>query len=394
MQDIEERYYKVSDTFLKMIGLWPYQKTKFVRIQNVLIIGILCGYIIVQLLSFLTMQFSVNLLLKVLSFVFPTLFMVIKYCTLIIQANNVKQLVEQIRHDWKLVKGKLEIDIIKKYAENGRFVTIIVIVCCHCGIICYITLQLLPLILNVIAPLNESRSVKLIATTEYFLNREKYIWVMLVHEIVTVYLRMVTMCSTSMTLMMQILHACALFNIASYRMENAIQENVLTIHDHLKENLLHQRIAHVVLIHRRAIRFIELCLSSFAIPFALLILIGVSSLSVNLFHLLQLITAADDVHEIYAAFYSVLLHFCYMFIFNYGGEIVQNHGMQVFEATYNGLWYVTPLRTQKLILFVMQRAIVKITLSCGNIVVASLEGFLTLTSTAISYFTRPFCVRE
>ncbi|RLU17318.1 hypothetical protein DMN91_009551 [Ooceraea biroi] len=393
MQDIEERYYKVSDTFLKMIGLWPYQKTKFVRIQNVLIIGILCGYIIVQLLSFLTMQFSVNLLLKVLSFVFPTLFMVIKYCTFIIQADNVKQLVEQIRHDWKLVKSKLEIDIIKKYAENGRFVTIIVIVCCHCGIICYITLQLLPLILNVIAPLNESRSVKLIATTEYFLNREKYIWIMLLHEIVTAYLRLITLCSISMTLLMQILHACALFNIASYLMENAIPENVLAIHDSLKEHILHQRIAHVVLIHRRAISFLQLWISSFTVPFFLLILVGVCSLSVNLFHLLELITVTDDVNEMYAVFMSVILHFNLMFILNYAGEIVQNHGMQVFGATYNGLWYVAPLRTQKLILFVMQRAIVKVNLTCGNIFVASLEGFLTLASTAISYFTVIYSTR-
>ncbi|XP_019889095.1 uncharacterized protein LOC105285097 isoform X3 [Ooceraea biroi] len=367
------------------------------------------------LLSFLTMQFSVNLLLKVLSFVFPTLFVTIKYCTFIIQADNVKHLVEQIRYDWKLVKGKLEIDIIKKYADNVRFITMIAIVCCHCGILCYITLQLLPLILNVIAPLNESRSLKLIAVTEYFLNREKYIWVMLLHEIIAVYLRMVTLCSTIMAIMMYILHACALFKVASYRMENAIQEDVLAIRNPLKEYLLYQRIVHVVLIHRRAIGYIELWISSFTVPFTILILIGVSSLSVNLFHvrnaihlfslildyslsnfvfqLLQLIIVTDDVNEMYAVFMSVILHFSYMFIINYGGEIVQNHGMQVFEATYNGLWYAAPPRTQKLVLFIMQRAIVKINLTCGNIFVASLEGFLTLASTAVSYFTVIYSTR-
>ncbi|EZA48941.1 hypothetical protein DMN91_010005 [Ooceraea biroi] len=393
MYDIEERYYKLNHNFIKMLGLWPCQKTYFARIQKILFIGILCGYIIAQLLSFLTMQFSVNLLLKVLSFVFPTLFVTIKYCTFIIQADNVKHLVEQIRYDWKLVKGKLEIDIIKKYADNVRFITMIAIVCCHCGILCYITLQLLPLILNVIAPLNESRSLKLIAVTEYFLNREKYIWVMLLHEIIAVYLRMVTLCSTIMAIMMYILHACALFKVASYRMENAIQEDVLAIRNPLKEYLLYQRIVHVVLIHRRAIGYIELWISSFTVPFTILILIGVSSLSVNLFHLLQLIIVTDDVNEMYAVFMSVILHFSYMFIINYGGEIVQNHGMQVFEATYNGLWYAAPPRTQKLVLFIMQRAIVKINLTCGNIFVASLEGFLTLASTAVSYFTVIYSTR-
>ncbi|RLU17315.1 hypothetical protein DMN91_009548 [Ooceraea biroi] len=393
MHEIEERYYQLNENILKILGLWPYQQTNFARLRKVLFLGILSGYIIVQLLSFLTMQYSINLLLKVFTFVFPTLFVTIKYCIFIIQAENVKLLLEQIRDDWNLLNGKLEIDIIKQYASSVKLVSMVAIVFCHFDTLCYITVELLPLILDVISPLNKSRSLKLIANTEYFVNREKYIWVMLLHEITATYIRVITICCTSITMMMYILHACALFKVASYRMKNALGEDVLRIPNSVKEYLLYQRIAHVVIIHRRAIAYIELSISSFTVTFTILILIGVSSLSFNLFHLFQIITVNTDFAELYAVLVSIVAHFGYMFIINYGGEIVQYHGIQIFDATYNGLWYASPFRIQKLVLFVMQRAIAKITLTCGNIFVASLEGFVTLASSAISYFTVIYSTR-
>ncbi|EZA48942.1 hypothetical protein DMN91_010006 [Ooceraea biroi] len=395
MHEIEEHYYKINRNFLKMLGLWPYQQSLFARLRKVLFIGILFGYIVAQFLSFVTMQFSANLLLKILSFVSPTLYVTMKYCLFVVQTDNVKRLLEQIRNDWELVKDKLEIDIIKKYAGSVRFISMCALVFCHCDTLCYITLQFLPLILDVILPLNESRSLKLIVITEYFVNREKYLWLMLLHEIVAIYLRVITICCTTTTIMMYILHACALFKVASYRMENAIQEDMLAMCNPVQEYLLYQKIASVVIIHRRAIAYVELWISSFTMVFTILIVIGISSISFSLFHLLQVITnTSNDYTDMYAAFISVVAQFTYMFIINYCGEIVQNHGMQVFEATYNGLWYAAPLRAQKLILFVMQRAIVKVNLTFGNIFILSLEGFVTLASKAVSYFTVIYSTRQ
>ncbi|EZA48257.1 hypothetical protein DMN91_009555 [Ooceraea biroi] len=393
MHEIEERYYQMNQNLLKLLGLWPYQQSYFTLIRKVLFLGILSGYVIAQLLSFLTMQFSVSLLLKILTYVGPTFFVIIKYCIFIIKADNVKLLLERIRDDWNLLKGKLEIDIIKKYASSVRLISMIAIIVCHFDILCYIILEHLPLLLDVILPLNKSRTLKSIAITEYFVTREKYIWVTLLHEIIAIYIRVITLCCTGITMMMYILHACALFKIASCRIENAIQENVLAIPNPVKEYLLQQRIAHAVLIHRRAIAYVELWISSFTVTLTILILIGICSLSVNLFHLFQVLTVSTDFVELYAVFVSVVAHFSYMFVINYGGEIMQNHGMQVFEATYNGLWYAAPPRTQKLILFVLQRAIVKVNLTCGHMFIASLEGFLTLTSSALSYFAVIYSTR-
>jgi len=43
--------------------------------------------------------------------------------------------------------------------------------------------------------------------------------------------------------------------------------------------------------------------------------------------------------------------------------------------SYNGMWYAAPLHTQKMLLFIMQEGMVDITIKCGGIFAASLEGF-------------------
>ncbi|XP_011347362.1 uncharacterized protein LOC105285101 isoform X5 [Ooceraea biroi] len=356
MYGIEEYYYKVNRVFMKTLGLWPYQQPYIAQLQKVLFSSILFSFILVQCLACFTMKFSTDLFLKILSFLFPTLFATTKYCVFVIRADSVKLLLEEIRNDLTLLKNEVEIDIIKKYADNMRFITMVSIVSSYAGTVCYVMSQyLLPLLLNVLLPLNASRSLELIGITEYFVNREKFFWALLFHEVVTVYVGVTAVCSTGGTTIMYFLHSCALFKVA---------------------------------------RYIELWSSNFMVPFTILILIGVSSLSFNLFHLLQLVIVLDDPSEMYFAFLLITLHVGYMFALNYGGQEIQNHGVQLFEAIYNGLWYAAPLHTQKLLLFLMQKAAVKVTLVCGSIFVASLEGFVTLVSSAVSYFTVMYSTRQ
>ncbi|XP_026828811.1 uncharacterized protein LOC105285104 isoform X2 [Ooceraea biroi] len=340
------------------------------------------------------MQFSTKLLLRILAFLFPTLFVTTSYCIFVIQAKSVKLLLEQIRNDLTLLKNKVEIDIIKKYAGGMKFITMTSIVSSYAGTVCYVMSQyLLPLMLDVILPLNASRSLEFLVITEYFINREKYFWLLLFHEVFTVYLGLTTICSTGGTTIMYFLHSCALFKVASYRIENVVDKNILAGPVPTRICLLQQRVVRAVLIHHRAIEYIELWSSSFMVPYTILIIIGVSSLSFNLFHLLQLVIDMDEPSEMYCTFFLLITHVGYMFVLNYGGQEVQNHGMQLFEAIYNGLWYTAPLHTQKLLLFLMQKATVKVNVVCGSIFIASMEGFVTLVSTAVSYFTVMYSTR-
>jgi len=47
MYTIEDQY-EISKIFLKMLGLWPYNQSCLTLIQKILLIGILCTFITVQ----------------------------------------------------------------------------------------------------------------------------------------------------------------------------------------------------------------------------------------------------------------------------------------------------------------------------------------------------------
>ncbi|EZA48250.1 hypothetical protein DMN91_010367 [Ooceraea biroi] len=393
MHEFNKRYFKLNRILLKMVGLWPYQQSYFIRIQKGVFTGIFLTFIIVQLLVFLTaIQPNLMFVLKILSFVFPTMFVTMKYCLFIIHADSMKRLLELIRSDWNFLKDKVEIDILEKYAWYARLLTIIAFAFSYCCLLCAGILQFLPVILDLILPLNESRPLHLIVFAEYFINQEEYLYAMLLHEIFAVHLAAIALCCTSTTIMSYILHGCALLKVASYRVENAIGEDILAIPSPKKEYLLYRRIVNAVIIHRRAIEFIDVFTSSFAVSYDILIIIGVSSLSINLFQFLQIITTKNT-NEIFVVSGLIITHLSYMFGGNYAGQQITDHGTKLHQATYNAPWYVAPLHTQKLMLFIMQRANVDVTLTFGSIFVASLEGFCSLTSTAISYFTMLYSTR-
>ncbi|XP_071573013.1 uncharacterized protein [Temnothorax nylanderi] len=391
MYVIEERY-KINRIILKTLGLWPYQQSYFTQIHKVLFASILLTFILAQLLVFITTQYNTDLLFTILSVVFPVLFATVKYFLFIVETNSLKQLMEQIRNDWNSLKDKLEIDIIEKYASNMRLFTISAIAFGYIGVFLFGILQRLPLILDIISPLNESRPYQLFAIMEYFVSQDKYIQVMLLHEFLVCCIGMITIYGTGTTIMTYVTHLCALLKIASYRIENAIERNILAIPNPEKKYLLHQKIVHAVVIHQRAAEFNEFMTSVFLIPFAILIVVGISSLTCNLYLFFQLITS-NNISKAFMIVILILAHLTYLFVANYCGQIVLNNGVDLFKAIYNGLWYAAPLSTQKLLLFIMQRGSVNLNISCFSIFVASLDGFASLTSTAVSYFTVIYSTR-
>ncbi|XP_011864020.1 PREDICTED: uncharacterized protein LOC105559954 isoform X1 [Vollenhovia emeryi] len=284
---------------------------------------------------------------------------------------------EEMRNDWNLLKDKLEIDIIKKYARYTNMVTTTVIVFCYICIFTITIFQRLPLIFDIILPLNGSRPYQLILTTEYFVNQDKYIQLILLHEFLVGCIGFTTVWGTGASIIVYLTHLCALLEIASYRIDNAIDRNILAMPSPKKQYLLHRRIVNAVVMHQRAAEFNDFMTSVFLIPFALLIVVGVSSLTLSLFLLCRLILS-NNISKALVIVILTLAHLIYLFIANYCGQVVINNGIDLFKATYNGLWYAAPLSTQKLLLFIMQRGRENLTISCFSIFIASLDGFATV----------------
>ncbi|KAG7213211.1 hypothetical protein KM043_002522 [Ampulex compressa] len=76
----------------------------------------------------------------------------------------------------------------------------------------------------------------------------------------------------------------------------------------------------------------------------------------------------------------------YIFFCNYMGQSIMDHSIMIFDRAYESDWYAAPVPAQKVLLFILQRSLKKqIIVVCG-LFMPSLEGFVTLINTAVSYY--------
>ncbi|XP_019889423.1 uncharacterized protein LOC109611414 isoform X1 [Ooceraea biroi] len=374
-----KRYYNIHRILLSSIGLWPYQDPRKKTIQRIISSVILISSVIVQLMKFLTTEYSLDLLLKVLSFTIPCIVFVLKYISFSIGTETVKDLMENIINDWSLLKTEDEFEIIKKHSDFGRFYTMLFTLAVYSGLSVCVVIQLAPNFLDFVAPQNESRLHHIPITAEYFVDQQKCYLPILLHIDVIAVVGFTTVMSTESLFAAFVQHAIGMFAIASYRIEHAFDE-VLGINMPRKNCPYCRKIINAIYIHKRAIKFVEFLRSSFAISYIFLICLGIASLTANLFRLFLTLRCMDDLEEFIITTLFVFGHVYYIFLGNYTGQRVIDYSTDIFYKTYMSQWYNGPLHAQKLLLFIMQRSMKSTVMCLGNLFVPSLEGFATVTT--------------
>ncbi|KAL6448864.1 hypothetical protein ACFW04_000542 [Cataglyphis niger] len=376
------RYYTLNRMMLSFVGLWPYQKAWPIRIQRFSCMTCVISWIIVQLLTFTTFEYNLDLLLQILTYTLPCLIGILKYVTFCVKIESMRKLMDMIKYDWNTLKSRMEYEIIQRYAYMGAFYTQLFALLAYISPLFIAFIHFIPDLLDLVAPLNQSRPHQLLVLSEYFVNTDEYFYLILLHMIVCLFILLIILISTTSMYVAYIQHVCGMFEIASYRIEHALD-------DYEKENLIStkcciacSKIIDAIDIHRRAIEFFELMKNTFAIMYFFILLLGLASLTVNLYH--AVIT--QGLIEVLTPIGNVCIHLFYFFCVNYLGQKVLDHSNNFLSKIYNCKWYMTPLHVRKLILFIMQRSSKNCMLLVGGIHIVSLEGFAMNMSTAMSYF--------
>ncbi|XP_025074009.1 odorant receptor 67c-like [Pogonomyrmex barbatus] len=245
-------------------------------------------------------------------------------------------------------------------------------------------MEMLPCILDLIFPLNETRSREFYAVTEYFVDKRTYYYPILCHWLIGVSFGGFVVIATCTFQIVFLEHICGLLNIASYRIERSIDEYTLCNSAHKKNCVAHRNIIAAVNIHRKAFKCSELMTNTFNPFIFLIILIGVLSASLNLFQLLKAIILRN-VKELISSTIFIGMHFILMFLGNYYGQKITDYNNKIFKNAYNVQWYKAPIKIQKLLLIIMQNTTMPYILSIGNLIMASVEGFAKIMLTTYKY---------
>ncbi|KAH0948754.1 Or9e98 [Eciton burchellii] len=388
---IESLQINLNKILLLAIGLWPYQQSKLVRAQLIVLFGILITFIIFQLTVLVTSKCTPEVLINVFSSILFLSVSVLKYSSFSNNTEIMQHLLEQLQHIYNELTDKTEITIIRKYGRYAEYYTIIftaVLIFFTSFLMMY---QLFPRILDILLPLNESRShFLLLPVTEYFIDQERYFYLIMIHANMAFFIGNITIIATGSILLVCILYACGMFRIASYRIEHAMTIDI----SNKDENIIYKKLIYAVDMHRKAMKFSDSSISRFKIMFFFLIVIGIICASLNFFRIFQAILLGYEFKQFSLPVLFVTIHFLYMLVGNIIAQQIMDHNNDMFISVYNVPWYLAPLRVQKMILFLLQKSIKVFNLNIAGLFVGSLEGAATLLSTSISYFTVLYSVQH
>ncbi|XP_077269411.1 uncharacterized protein LOC143901202 isoform X2 [Temnothorax americanus] len=385
MISVVDKYFSLNRTLLLSVGLWPYQKSKLARLHSFCCISIIVTLIIFQFTTFITTKCTTDHIIKIFALSSGISAFVIKYNSFCVNSNTIKYLMEQLQCIYDDLMDKNEITIIDRYADIAKRYTITLTICLCCSISAVTVAQLWP-DFDIILSANKSRSYRLQVSTEYFIDQEKYYYLLLLHINLALYMGLTVLLATGLMLLAFLYHACGMFEIASYRISNAIDIYISSIK--LKnKSLVCKGLIYGVHIHRKAMMFSDYLISRFEISFMFLIVVSVINLSLNTFRLFQMLSLSTyNIEEFLITLISTGICFIYMFLTNFIGQEITDHYDLIFATAYKVQWYITPLYIQNFILFLLLRGNKSFGLNVGGLFVGSLPCFASLANASLSFF--------
>ncbi|XP_019889312.1 uncharacterized protein LOC105285752 isoform X3 [Ooceraea biroi] len=350
-----ERYLKLHRIIFIALGLWPYQKSFIWRIQAVFFFSAYCSTFFSQSLTFVTMACNMDCTLKRLSFFFVYFIQILSYYSFYFNSEIIKKALKHMQFDWKLFENSEAMNIFEEYLFEAYIYIFSAIIFVGLASIVFLTFECRAVILDIIAPMNECRPRKTEIDLELFVNEEQYF------------------------------HFCLIRNAVTIRtLQLPVAQRML---------FMHRSICLSVHIHRRSMQFTNNLIISFNVWYFPLLLFCVLSLSCIMFRLYNAIILFNDFFEIFLSCLMFFSCIAYMFVANFLGQSYIEHSAEVLESIYDTLWYVAPLPVQKLFL-IMQKSVKSHKLIMGSLFVLSIEGFSTLITSAVSYFTVMHAMRS
>ncbi|XP_011860665.1 PREDICTED: uncharacterized protein LOC105557888 isoform X1 [Vollenhovia emeryi] len=180
---------------------------------------------------------------------------VIKYISFSINTKIVKYLLEYLQYICNELTDENELNIIVKYRNYARHYTITLLLLLV-FVMFVLTLCLFwPHIFDILFFINGTRSrSSLPLMAEYFIDQEKYVYFILFHMYAAYAIGCTTLLATGTLFIVCQQHACGMFRIASYRVEQAMAFEMLRKNNWKSEKLIYKGLIYAVDMHRKAMK--------------------------------------------------------------------------------------------------------------------------------------------
>ncbi|KAL2742322.1 odorant receptor 63a-like [Vespula maculifrons] len=399
MDFFEQRYYVINKRFMSFFGMWPLENSIKSKFLFYLIIFIFFTMYLPEMIKVTELGVTdIDAFIECIPPIVVIKGSMVKAFTVGFHINHFQVLLKHIEEDWRNLKDVKEMAILSEYAESGRKFTIWYTFYISFTTLLYLSLPLSPIVLNILSPLNESRKMELLFCTEYFVNEEDYFNEILFYDYAIAVLVVAVLIATDTMYMVYSEHACGIFAIVCYRLNNIGKyENKEEKYDNdffnkpkddnydeIQDEKNYQELSLCVKKHKHAIEFVELlqtCYTESLITLLLLNVVGISITGV------QTIINIHNLSDVFRFGFLTLGEAFHLFFLTLPGQRIIDHSAKIFEDSYDSCWYVLSSRCKRTLSLILLRSMTPCQLMAGGLYSMTLENYVSLVQTAMSYFT-------
>ncbi|XP_011702677.1 PREDICTED: uncharacterized protein LOC105458816 isoform X2 [Wasmannia auropunctata] len=269
----------------------------------------------------------------------------------------------------------------------------------------YLLIPLIPKILDVVHPLNESRPLAFVYQAEYRVDKEKYYYPILFHSYALSVITVTILFSVDTTYIICVLHACSLFIAISQRLESITGE-IDTSNDN---EIIHKKTHYHLLMekhgsagndyselitclkkHQLALEHVKILNATFTQ--ATFILLAMNTLLLSVIGI-QLINNLEHTEEVIRYIFITCGVFTHLICMCIPGQLLIDQSTEVFDKAYGSAWHTFSMKTRSLLRVLLYRSLTPCTLTAGKMFVMSMTMCSSVMQTALSYFTVFLSVR-
>ncbi|NP_001164405.1 odorant receptor 154 [Nasonia vitripennis] len=389
MDIYDSRYYKTNIFYLKLLGLWPFDDFLNKRVRRILIIIAVVSLIIPQVIRlFEEWGRDIDIVIEVIGSLIYFSGCQIKYLSFLRVEAKMKYLYNKIAEHWKSLSSKDEIKTLEEYGEIGRGLTLGYIIPINIILVIYISLPLLPLLLDVIDPQNETRPKQFPYFAEYFIDDQKYYFELTIHGWIVCILSVQIYGTFDTTYTQCVQHACGLFGIVEQRLRKATKlasSNAFSTQEE-KDEKVYDKVIDAILLHKEAIQFVNLIEDCYS--FSYFFVVTLNTAVVSLAAVDTMLNLENGNTKQMVRIGALYIGFSFHLLYNMSpGQRVIDSSTNIQNAAFHCDWFNASSKTKTLIRIIMLRSLTPCQFTAGKLIVLHLESFAFVFKNSISYVT-------
>ncbi|XP_026671130.1 uncharacterized protein LOC113464610 [Ceratina calcarata] len=327
VEHVEKRYLRINKTLGVITGVWPYQNSKMKIIMQTFTLGFMFTSVLTQTACYVLFP-SVDTMVDGIAYYIAAIGTFVKVGNYVVNESKLKSMLNQIFDDWAAIDSKDEYDIMVAYSRRGALIALGYFLHLFCAATFFSCFCIMPSILDVVVPLNESRKRLFIYPAYYWVNSEEYYVLIIGHMIMISGLLVCIFCACDTNYVYAVQHACGLLAITRHRFRN-VCKNLPSPDEgddiEMSEEMQYKNVCHSIQAHQHAIKYLQIIENSHHTYLFISMGMLITAVSVSL-----LKVAENDHHSQWIMYCMFLLaQLFHVFVLTVQGHMIMISGLLV-----------------------------------------------------------------